>query len=385
MVELIVVVTIILLLAALLLAALAKVQLKVEETRTRNDISQLAQAVQAFKTKYNVNYIPSLIILCESYNDYFDSTGTILSPLHADSLAFINKVWPRIDWKNTSGSAALTGAPAAAWAGSAPAGAGIDWNLDGVYTATTALSYTPGTPVGIMTYPGFVLEGEQTLVFFLGGGQPFGTVRTVGFSTNPQNPMTAAAAMAQGGDRVPAFFEFNPSRLSVPSGASSPFFAYQDGYGLNFYAYFSATKNGNDYNRYYGQYAAGPGGGNYYVRGKVSDCSLLAVWPYADTWPPSPAGSTTASWHYLNAQSCQIISAGRDGQFGLGSVLVDDSNASPAVFVNSWGVTTGAIWSPAAAADFYPASANPAFPPPNGLGADDMSSFYDHFLGVPYP
>jgi RNA polymerase sigma factor (sigma-70 family) len=45
-----------------------------DEVRVRNDIAQLALALQAFQTKYSVHYVPSTIILCDNVNDYYNGT-----------------------------------------------------------------------------------------------------------------------------------------------------------------------------------------------------------------------------------------------------------------------------------------------------------------------
>ncbi|MGE3807684.1 MAG: type II secretion system protein [Gemmataceae bacterium] len=118
-----------------------------------------------------------------------------------------------------------------------------------------------GTPDGTNT-----LNGAQCLVFFLGG--PGGK----GFSTNVANPTLAS------GDRIPPF-NFHPARLT-----GSPFPHYTDIYNQP-YLYFSS----------YGKV-------NGYV---AADCTQLAGGAYQ-----------VSSGKFANPSSFQIISAGRDANFG---------------------------------------------------------------------
>jgi hypothetical protein len=70
------------------------------------------------------------------------------------------------------------------------------------------------------------------------------------------------------------------------------------------YAYFSAYKKTNGYNRYYAYYF---GAG----LGHLSDCNTLGVWPYAQSLGNVPV--------YQAPNSFQIICSGPDGIFGSGS------------------------------------------------------------------
>src|SRR5207244_3796606 len=73
LVELLVVIAIIIVLASLLLAAVFKALDLANEAATRTDVTQLSAAVQSFQTKYQVNYVPSRIILCKDYLNYFNN------------------------------------------------------------------------------------------------------------------------------------------------------------------------------------------------------------------------------------------------------------------------------------------------------------------------
>src|SRR5258707_470422 len=96
LVELLVVMTIIAILFALTAAAVVKSMPKMDETRTRNDISQLANAVQAFKTEFAVAYIPDKLVL----------------PPSADpaSLQYISALWPRLPLTASAGMPSLSNA-----------------------------------------------------------------------------------------------------------------------------------------------------------------------------------------------------------------------------------------------------------------------------------
>jgi hypothetical protein len=186
----------------------------------------------------------------------------------------------------------------------------IDWNGDGQANGP------------------WVLEGEQCLVFYLGGIQSTasGTPQCLGFSTNTMNP-----AMA-GGARKGPYFNFMSSRLVPLSSVNpnaSPFFAYVDAwqvtkypppvpanYTLRFpkpYAYFSTRGTNNGYS---------------------ADCPSLGAAPYGDG-----AGNFTFSNKY------QIISAGQDGVFGNG------------------------VWNPAAG-------------PTDQFGRDDQANFSSRILAA---
>jgi type II secretory pathway pseudopilin PulG len=325
LVELLVVIAIIIVLVSLLMVGVFKALDSAYQAQTRTDITQIAAAVESFKTKYQVSWVPSRIILCENPANYFNPvTGQPWTPLHQDSLDYLQKIFPRI------GSPTLLSSP---WGTT-----GIDWNGDATIADPPLALAVSG--VGTINCFGFLLEGEQCLVFFTGGIPiptitPSGISTTItGFSTNASNP----AALT--GDRVPPFFEFKSNRLV--SGFVAPlvpgFPAYQDGYGKTPYAFFSSYKTANGYNRYYGLFLN-------------SDCASLGVWPYAQSLGASPA--------YQNAQTYQIISAGKDYTFGLGTSL-------PA---------GGPTWAPSYAGQAY-AQGVPG-------GYDDIANFYDKLLGVP--
>jgi general secretion pathway protein G len=308
--EILVVVVIILILAGLISGAAMRALSKAREVRNASDIRQLTGAVENFKGKFGF-YPPSRLKICERYMDY-----NLSNPLDVDSIQVLTRMFPRIDIQR--------------W--TAP---GIDWDGSGNYTQ-------PG-----------VLQGQECLVFFL-GGIPGPGPQCLGFSTNPQDPGAATS------DRIGPFYEFQQGRLGATAGR---YYSYLDAYGSldstgavvsgNVYAYFSSYKSTNGYNRYSAAF------GN-------SDCwSLLpavpGINPVGGVWP-----YLTAPGQYANPNSFQIVSAGKNGIFGPGSV------------------TPTTIWTPATASTFYVDgpilnALNQPLPP---AGRDDQSNFYDSPLGI---
>ncbi len=311
LVELMVVILIISVLSALLLMAVSRGIAAAKRTRNMVEIRNLAASVDAFKTYYKVEYIPSRLYLSEtgSYNLSFAST-------QSDSFAYLQRLWPKLTLPST---------PTAGW---------VNWTGSGSGNVT------------------MTLEGDQVLVFFLGGivvpDPVTGVPSCTGFSTNPSNP--SAHLKTGGAVAKPPLYEFDSSRLVLfQHGGSQPkvMYSYLDTYGTTDgkggyvsgtpYAYFSNYGIRNGYNKY-----ASTG---------VSDCSTLGVWPYAQ-------GFTTAlGGQYLNPSGFQIISAGVDGKFGPGSSSL----------------TAPFFWTPATAAGSSASGPN---------GADDQSNFYDNLLGT---
>ncbi len=294
LIEMLVVMTILALRVALTAAGIFKTLNKVADVRNTRELRDLRTGIVTFQSNYKVSYIPSRIHLRNDlvYDTSLNATGQPNNQLDFDSAAYLTQVWHNL---------------------TAP----VIWNPN---TASTDV----------------ILEGDQCLVFFLGGVQ--GTVNgvnaCVGFSTNTKNPT------ATGGDRVEPFFDFQSARLTTKFDSNKTgYFSYLDAYGKAPFAYFSSYKKANGYNR-------------YFTLLNASDCSRLAVWPYSD------------GIKYQNSDTFQIISAGRDGIFGQGS----NPGTSPLP-----------IWTPAKA-DSSQALYNGAN---TKAGQDDMSDFYDRMLGVP--
>jgi general secretion pathway protein G len=289
LVEMIVVIAIIAVLIALLAAGVMPFLIKGPELEESQELTQLTNALEQFKARYGF-YPPSRIKLCRLRSQY--STATTAT-LDQESLATLNRMFPRL---------------AANWT--------IDWSGGTITTAQWPAA-------------GIILEGDQCLVFFLGGISAANPPGALGFSTNPQNPATP------GGDRI-RFFDFKSNRLVRLRSGVNVFYSYNNPHETaKAYAYFSAYGIENGYNRY-----------------GVSDCKFtttsLGVSPYAEVW----GGATAVTTRYLNPRSFQLISAGPNGQFGPGTS------------------TTATVWRPATADQIGTA------------GRDDISNFHPNRLGV---
>ena len=283
LVELLVVISLIAVLLGLLMAGVQMVRQRAREVQVRNDIQQLTVAVQQFKTKHHVSYMPSMIVLRED-GAYGTHANATVAALERRSAGDLRRIWPRLQTQ-------------------------VDWNQDGVITTGDAGS--------------FILEGDQCLVFFLGGAQI--NRACVGFSTSPANPMGT-------GTREAPLFDFPTNRLQLLAHAStgnSPFLSFIDTYGTQPYLYM-ASRQGNDFNA-------------------TSDCPSAGVMPYRENLP--------SVLKYHNRDSFQIISAGSDRLFGPGG---------------AWDARTG---------DPY-VNAQPS--PPNAAfnGKDDFSNFHGARLGT---
>src|SRR5205823_5540071 len=143
-------IAIIIVLASLLLAAVFKGLDLANEAATRTETTQLAAAIESFKTK-NGAYPPSRIILCKNYANYFNggviSPSNYITPLHQDSVEFLQRVFPRI-------TTTPAGQPGPIWAT-----VGIDWNQTG--QPDPPMPNFSVYPVGMVTCNGYMLEGEQ--------------------------------------------------------------------------------------------------------------------------------------------------------------------------------------------------------------------------------
>lgn len=271
LVELIVVIAIIAVLAGILVVALSGAWFTGRQAQNTHDIRQLEIAVQAFKTKYGI-YPPSKIYLAPTRAAINTGDGS------GESLGYLTRIWPRL-------SATAT----------------IDWS-------------------GGAGYAGW-LDGDQCLVFFLGGIPDQTTPGCLGFGTDPTNPTNFTNGSS------PPLFDFAANRLFKRAG--SPFYSYMDIYGnaadpSQPFVYFSSGKRSNGYEAGLAQVIAG----------------LNNVRPYQ-----RPAG------RYLNPNTFQIISAGPDRIFA--------------------GAATGLVWTPSAGQ--WAA---------NTSGHDDQSNFSGSKLGA---
>ncbi len=258
--EILVVMLILVILVSLTAAGVLKIMGQGPQLRTANDIRQFDVAFQQLFNEYpSINYVPSYLILRE------DNAYNLANPAEAKSVAFLRRMFG----KNLNLTPVAAGGP------------GIDWNGN--------LVIDPSGPNGM------ILEGEHCLVFFLGGipAAPGGPPGCLGFSTNPTNPATP------GGTRRGPFFQ-NWEAKRLFQDPTNGFYVYLDAWpaALNRpakpYAFFSAYGVQNGYKN------AWSGG---------SDCLSLGLLPYV-----------AANGTYANPNTFQIVSAGKDGQFGKGGM-----------------------------------------------------------------
>ena len=238
LVELMVAITIIAILMALTVAAVMAFLRKGPDVLNRTELSELAVAVERFKTDWGF-YPPDTIRLCSNRSQYG------ISDLDKKSLSILGLMYNPLPPNFTN----------IQWAG-------------------------PGTSTSLDV----TLEGDQALVFFLGGppdgANPPGLLG--GWSTNA----TDRVDVLNKADRKKGY-TFDAKRLKLaPRGtntAAALFPSYIDAYGKMPYVYFS-SKNGY-----------GP-------------ANTLGVAPYKQ------------GAKYVNPDTFQIISAGADFTYGPGGV-----------------------------------------------------------------
>jgi prepilin-type N-terminal cleavage/methylation domain-containing protein len=302
LIELLVVIAIIAILVSLTAAAVMRVLGKIPEIQTRTDISQMDVALGSFMADYNLqNPPPSYLHLCENGTQYYNASGQVL-PQYVSTVNFLQQWFGRSF--NPKGS--------------------YDWNGSGKIDAP------------------YQLEGEQCLVFYLGGIPTYSgaTIGMTGFCPNVANPALFAAA---GSTRKGPYFNFNPSRLTTllypgKSNIQLHFPVYTDAWqvqaeqnnlGSQPYAFFSTSGKINGYNLVTG-----------------GDCPTIGAEAYYESITNKQPGYTFNNRY-------QIISAGQDGIFGF-----DPTKTIPG----------GVPWSPANGA--------------TGNGKDDQANFSSKILGA---
>jgi hypothetical protein len=240
---------------------------------TQFEIQQLTEAIEGFKVANKVAYVPSQIKLCELYKQYtlVENGAAQDDPLDRDSVVYLARVWPMILSIDPNRSAVI-------WRKD-----GIDWNGNGT---------TDDPPV--------ILEGDQCLVFFLGGIPAKGPERgTLGFAHNPRDPASPQVKI----DRKTPFFEFPSWRLVIRATAPAG--------NAGFYSFAHAYRTGRPY-IYFSSYGVRNGYNSPIKRRYANgDGDSLQVQPYYKSADPL---------EFLNPTGFQIISAGADGLFGPGDL-----------------------------------------------------------------
>ncbi len=311
LIEILVVIAIMAVLISLTTAAVMRARVSALNTQNRHNISQLATAIEAFQAKMQVNYIPSRIVLRNNLATY-----NIADPVESASLQYLKQLWPRLQ------NVLFVPGASRGWCPADPS-AGPDSRYE--------------------------LEGDQCVVFFLGGIQLLdpstNTISVQGFSSNKSNPTLL------NGKFDPPFMEFPSTLLAyqgTPSATRSGMFAsFLDPYGRP-YLYFSSRSFGRrlrpaDAGYVAGRdapYAAHPG----YSR---LDCEGIAD-------PAVPLFDSTGK--FFNRDGFQIFSAGYDQTFGNNLVLSVSQPYNP---------RTGEPFK----APFHP-------------GHDDLTNFHPTILGA---
>lgn len=322
LVELLVVIFVIAILVALLVPVVMGALKAGNNAAVTSEINALGQALATFKNDKG-DYPPSRILLCENGGYPVTSTAAVdsltgtaayraragatapditLGELARKSVQYFRKFFPKVQL-STSG---------AIW----PAGSTEWYDFNGN---------------GVMDAP-YVLQGDECLVFFLGGIPVTGTTFGVsGFAKNPTNPFKNSVATT---NRYDPYYEFKGDRLIDDDGDGIP--SYLDSLGrtrltgaapTNFYAYFSAYGNNNyDPNDVDFNDDANDNGQKYlgvtHINSAYSDGSVIAFSPapnpYTTDTPLDRVGTAWRPTKFQNPQSFQIISAGSDGRYGTG-------------------------------------------------------------------
>jgi prepilin-type N-terminal cleavage/methylation domain-containing protein len=278
LIEILVVMAIIAILIALLVSGVMAVWGRGYEAQNRTDILNLSVALDRFKADHKF-YPPSQLKLHASLGQFGNSQ------LDIQSITFISRMWPQLgNFVN------------------------IPWAGKGVAIPAA----------------GFILEGDQVLVFALGGPPqlpaPFtlpmaaGNVNQTGipalmggFSTNPVDPIDINNVLKNSSRKK--YFDFDQGRLFFRD-AASPFPSYRDAYPEQGaarppspFVFFSSNNVANGYDT------------ENYVTLKMPVNAFYGLSPYIV--PPTVANASTV---YYRAETFQIISAGLNGKFGTGGV-----------------------------------------------------------------
>ncbi len=276
LIELLVVISIIAILMGLTLAGVMRIRVAAKRATVSNEMGQLGSSIGVFQRDKKVDFIPSRIVLRERM-DYNSS-----SPIEVESANYLKQVWPHIPLNLTPGGGVPPPAPFA----------GINWNG----------SNNAGTP--IIDSGAVTLEGDQCLVFFLGGipqPQGGGVFGAGGFSKNPRDPSAAPLSAPN--------FEFVTSRLKANGNAAllTGFPSYIDPFGDVPYAYYSCYGRKNGYNA---QTAAN------------GDCpTVMSSFGTANFVPYRDTQASATQFTHFQPTGFQIVSAGFDKQFGVGGLL----------------------------------------------------------------
>lgn len=322
LIELLIVIAIIVLLAALSLVGFSGAKQRARALQTTSNLRDLDAAVTSFKNKFNGMVPPSHIVEQATDGTYHVRRFEIPSRTDTPEYRFFRRMFPRWDPENQPG--------------------GLD-PADST-GKTIAVGFRPA-------HWGTTLDNNQVLVYFLGGPNNQGWSLAGPF----QPPAT-------GNTKIPPFFEFPVGEQLVANGTPVPHFVDPNGIP---YAYFS----GNNDNDRYNERAHFPWNSTATATfNRTTTTATYAVAPL--TYDPSTDTTATKTAHPLRSPGSasvpgkwlapgrwQIISAGRDKQFGYGSPML------PTMVIS----------------DYVPGVGPYELKQP---GEDDMSSFTEGNLGV---
>ena len=183
LIELMVVIVIIVILIALVLPAISSVRSRAREAQVKNEISQLEQAITAFKVDFGIDP-PSQVTLFAAQADW--DNPALSNSIRSKGL--IKQIWPRFDFTNCGG-----------------------------INSTAASTFT--LPNGTTTTT-FALNGAECLVFFLGGMIDTASGGFVGFAKDPAHPFAPRTGATGITNRQGPYFEFKGG-LNVPVSATA--------------------------------------------------------------------------------------------------------------------------------------------------------------------
>jgi prepilin-type N-terminal cleavage/methylation domain-containing protein len=315
LIELLVVISIIGILMGLLLGGVQKVREVGKRTTVVSEVNQLDMAASQFKVDFGFNP-PQYIRLPGVVPDPSWATalpGTAQKETY-DGYQILLRMFPR--WQiPLVGPAATATDPA---------------NMPATIGKSTGIFFR-----GILVGPsGTVICGSQSLVFFLGGPE------LQGFTAS--GPYDGATNTSKKGP----YFDFVISRLDSKTDPDP--FSYRDPYGTP-YAYFS-TASGSNYTFDY----------SWPVMTVPTAALTILPQPTTTLQPTLQMHAfmdTTGKW--INGGRVQIISAGKNKRFGVGTTTK----------VVGGKIVADVVWAP-----MGPGYAMDAAPP-NGDGGDDLSNF----------
>ncbi len=333
LIELLVVIIVIGILVGLLIPAVASAMRKAREAAVQAEISNLASALADFKNKRG-DYPPSRIAVRED-GGYFPADTTslattngstndvLLGTLYIRGANAIRKFWPRVTLVNggsVTGSSLTLGS-------TSTSGSWYDYNGDG------AFGVLGNTTTGV-----YILQGNQCLVFFLGGipqkitdsNSGNVTVGVTGFGRNPLNPFSnnnPGNAMYNA-NREASLYEFAPGRLGIDPNGMGLYVDSMNSSNAQANAYFSYFSNNNG-SGYDPNDINDIGPGETDSLASAQPLTLYFLVPQsttATTSSPSPnpyttgmpSGTGTSTVTYINANSFQLFASGSDGVFGVG-------------------------------------------------------------------